>query len=84
VRIKRLQVERRYFIIRVERMTVEGTACIFLTLIQCARSHIYTLVPLDTFSVDTVRDINNGVAVATVAYVGRDSGNILGVAFSIQ
>ena len=65
-------------------MTMEGTACIFMTLRQCTRSHIYTLVPLDPFGADMVRDINNGVAVATVAYVGRDSGNILGVAFSIQ
>jgi hypothetical protein len=30
------------------------------------------------------RDINNGVAVGTVAYVGRDSSNIIGVAFNIQ
>jgi len=65
-------------------MTMEGMACIFLTLRQCAWFYIYMLVPLDPFSVKMVRDINNGVAVATVAYVGRDSGNILGVTFSIQ
>ena len=32
VRIYRLQVDRRYFILRVDRMSMDFTACIFLTL----------------------------------------------------
>ena len=65
-------------------MTMERTVCIFLTLRQYARSYIYTMVPLDPFSADMVRDINNGEAVATVAYLGRGSCNNLRVAFKIQ
>jgi len=42
------------------------------------------MIPLGLLNADMVRDIINGKAVATVAYVGRDSGNILRVAFNIQ
>jgi len=44
-------------------------------------SFINTRAPLDPFNADRVRDINNGLA---VAYVGRDSANVMGVAFSIE
>ena len=41
VRIHRLQLHRRYFILRVDRLTMERTECILLTLRQCPVSHIY-------------------------------------------
>ena len=63
---------------------MEGTDCIFLTLRQCPRSHIYPMIPLDPFTADMVRDINNGIAVATVAFEGRDNANVMGVVFNIQ
>jgi hypothetical protein len=77
VRIHKLQLHRRYLILSVERLTMEGTECIFLIRRHCPLTHIYTLIPLDPFNADRVRDINNGLA---VAYVGR----VMGVAFSIQ
>jgi len=64
-------------------MKIEGKDCIFLTLRQCPRSHIYKVIPLHPFKADMVRDINNGITVATVAYVGCNSGNVLGVVFII-
>jgi len=67
VRLSRLQLNRRYLILRVDRMTMEGMDCIFLTLRQCPRSHIYTAIPLDPFGPPTVRDLNIGMLVATVA-----------------
>ena len=51
---------------------------IFFTLRQCPRSHIYTVVPLDTFDAPTLRDINSGKSVATVAYVGREIADVMG------
>ena len=84
VRLYRLQVGRRFFILGVDRMIREGTPCVFLTLRKCARYYIYKLVPLDPFSADKVCDINNAVAVGTVAYVGRDSANIIGMALKFN
>ena len=46
---------------------------VILTPQQCHRSHIYTVIPLDPFDAITLGDINSGLCVATVAYVGRNS-----------
>jgi hypothetical protein len=82
VRIHRLQLHRYYLIRRVDRLTMEGTECIFLTLHSIlSHTHIYTLIPLAPFNVDRVTDINKRLA---VTYVGRDSANIMRVAFSIN
>jgi len=41
VRVHRLQLHRRYFIIRVDRLIMEGTECILLTFRQCPVFFIY-------------------------------------------
>ena len=56
----------------------------FLTLRQCARLYIDTLLPLNPFSKDMVGDNNNGGIVSTVAYVGVEIANTIGVLFNIK
>ena len=65
-------------------MMMEDTECNFLTLRQCPRSHIFTLIPVDPFEADTIRDINKWIDVATVACAGRDSAYVMGVVFNDQ
>ena len=62
-------------------MNLEGIDGIFLTLRQCPRSHIFTVVALVSFDAQTMREINRGMSVATVAYVELDASDVLGVVF---
>ena len=78
-----LQLHRRYLILGVKRMTLEWIYGVFLTLRQCPRSHIYTVVALVPFDAQTMREINSRMSVANVAYVGLDAAYVIGVAFHI-
>ena len=60
-------------------MTLAGTECNFVTL--SFRGRIFSVIPLDPFDADTIRDINGGIA---VAYVGRDSADVMGFVFNVQ
>lgn len=62
---------------------MNGNHCVFLTLRQCPRLRIYTVVPLVLFDRMTIKDINNGVYVATFAFVGWDSVGVIGVVFLV-
>jgi len=42
------------------------------------------VVPFVPFDAPTARDMNSGVLVATVAYVGTDAGNVIGLVLNSQ
>ena len=56
----------------------KGGGLYTFTLRQCTRSHIYTVIPLEPLYPPTVRDIDSGILVATVAYAERDNADVMG------
>ena len=74
-----LQLYRRYMIFSIEGMNLEGIDVVFLTLHQCPRTQIYTVVPFVPLDAPTAWVINNGLLVATVAYVGIDADDVVGI-----
>ena len=61
VPLLRMQLNKRYFLLRVDRMTMDGIVLYFLSLRQCPLSHIYMVVPIDPFDPMTVTNINYGI-----------------------
>jgi len=72
VRLNELEIFRCYLILSMERLNLDGIDGVFMSLRQSHRSHIYTAIPSVVFDAQIMREINSGVTVATVVYVGTD------------
>ena len=65
-------------------MNQEGIDVLFLTLRQCPCSHIYSVLPFVPFDAQTMCEINSGILIDALAYVGLDIADAIRVAFHIQ
>lgn len=63
-------------ILSIKLLNIEGIDGEFKSLLQSPRSHIYTVVRFVPFNAPTARDINRGMLLATVPYVGIDTADV--------